>query len=286
MANSSYPPAARRSTGFTLVELLVVIGIIAILVAILLPALNKAREGARLTNCMSNIRQVSMACFMYAADYKGAIPPVITPSVGYQDSKCGTWDVTTAYVLAGTDTATWPDLVQQYMAKNRPRPVNNVVFVPFEYAPALYCASDVDDPYYGKYGWWGPIYYREVSFKMNYFVSPVVPNNLGGVSKIDASVKFSGVRNPSSKILLIEGHYSCVFGGTWGALALPAPTWLGGQEILSDTGVYLWGVWWSPPRHQKGLVVAYCDGSARTLTWKERDAIKLRSAKDWDLKAR
>jgi len=65
-----------RSTvaGFTLVELLVVIGIIAILVAMLLPALNKSRESANRVQCGSNLRQWGQALFMYAGDNKQHLP--------------------------------------------------------------------------------------------------------------------------------------------------------------------------------------------------------------------
>ncbi len=60
--------------GFTLVELLVVIAIIAVLAAILLPALNKAREEAKLTICLSNLNQLGIGFQMYAPDYNGLLP--------------------------------------------------------------------------------------------------------------------------------------------------------------------------------------------------------------------
>lgn len=60
--------------GFTLVELLVVIGIIAVLISILLPALNRARDKARAVQCMSNMRQIYMFSAMFAQDNKGRLP--------------------------------------------------------------------------------------------------------------------------------------------------------------------------------------------------------------------
>jgi len=62
------------SRAFTLVELLVVIGIIAILIAILLPTLIKSRESARRAACLSNLRQVHTAFFFYAGNYKDQVP--------------------------------------------------------------------------------------------------------------------------------------------------------------------------------------------------------------------
>ena len=61
--------------GFTLVELLVVIGIIAILIGILIPALNRARISSRRLACLSNLRQLGIGMTMYVTQNKGAFPP-------------------------------------------------------------------------------------------------------------------------------------------------------------------------------------------------------------------
>jgi prepilin-type N-terminal cleavage/methylation domain-containing protein len=75
-------PAARR-LGFTLVELLVVIGIIAVLVGMLMPALTRAREAANKTACLSNLKQLHLYMTLYAADSKRSIP------IGYWGSVKG-----------------------------------------------------------------------------------------------------------------------------------------------------------------------------------------------------
>jgi prepilin-type N-terminal cleavage/methylation domain-containing protein len=64
----------RRRHGFTLIELLVVIAIIAILAAILFPVFAQAREKARQSACLSNMKQVGTALMMYAQDYDETLP--------------------------------------------------------------------------------------------------------------------------------------------------------------------------------------------------------------------
>jgi prepilin-type N-terminal cleavage/methylation domain-containing protein/prepilin-type processing-associated H-X9-DG protein len=64
----------RRQSGFTLVELLVVIGIIAILMSMLMPAMSRAKQKANRISCVNNLRQLDMAAMMYAPDFDGEYP--------------------------------------------------------------------------------------------------------------------------------------------------------------------------------------------------------------------
>ena len=79
---------------FTLVELLVVIGIITILIGLLMPALARAREGARRTKCLANLRTLGQAMVMYANDSKGWLPNS-NPAMTVND-----YDMTNAVLVA------------------------------------------------------------------------------------------------------------------------------------------------------------------------------------------
>ena len=78
----------KRNTNFTLIELLVVIAIIAILAALLMPALNKARTTARAAKCISNLKQCGMMIGMYGSDFNGYFLMRVPSAEGWYFKPC------------------------------------------------------------------------------------------------------------------------------------------------------------------------------------------------------
>ena len=118
-----------RKRGFTLIELLVVIAIIAILAAILFPVFARAREKARQSSCLSNVKQIGMGVLMYIQDSDERFPPnawyyTHTPGAVYSASTNYT---STPYPLT-SNYMTWAEMVAPYVK-------NDQIFLCPDYAP-------------------------------------------------------------------------------------------------------------------------------------------------------
>ncbi len=92
----------RRRAAFTLVELLVVIGIVAVLIGLLLPALAVARTQARTTQCLSNLRQLGLSAQRYAAENHGLCPPAVIAFGGWDYQMLPTGQVVPGTLWGGT----------------------------------------------------------------------------------------------------------------------------------------------------------------------------------------
>ena len=186
----SYRAAPSRFAAFTLVELLVVIGIIAVLMAILLPVLAKARAQANRTVCLSNIRQLGTAILMYCNDNKGWFPT------------CAYWD-SLAYKPYPEDWVHWQsnrNLMDSAVAKHVGRDG--------KLKELLRCPADSFDG--RKAGasiapWQGPYLY---SYGMN---AGLAQNVRSG----SVRTKLAQWRSPSRKILITEISEKYCTAGAW-----------------------------------------------------------------------
>jgi len=163
-----------KRRGFTLIELLVVIAIIAILAAILFPVFARAREKARQTSCLSNMKQLALAVLMYAQDYDERL------QMQY-------------HVAAGGDVQ---ELLEPWG--------RSFWFVPLEpylkNEQILQCPSGQYDYIYGQVGGSSVRLYKDVDYGWNYNLVYLQP------------VKLAQITEPASTIMLVEQEASLGYG--------------------------------------------------------------------------
>ena len=159
-----------RRRAFTLVELLVVIGIIAVLIGMLLPVLGRAQDAARTATCLSNLRQMTQAAAAYVAENRGSYPPA-------------QWNV-------GTDKLEW-DFIRYTGTRVRPGLLwGGRGTVKIQQCPSFDGKSNsAGDPFTGY----------------NYNTSYI---GRGRGERVAAPAKFSQVRRPSETILFGDGQWS------------------------------------------------------------------------------
>ena len=189
----------RKRKAFTLVELLVVIGIIAVLIAILLPALAKAKEQANRVKCAANLKQFGVAFQLYTTDNRGRFP-ACSAEGRFED-----W----IYWQPGRNIN--QGSIVKYFGKT--------------FSPGVYVCPSDDVDSHGKYpGTTGGPPYR-YSYTINYnmcgwpFVGQpeqvTLPPEYGGGTIQTRACKVGSIKQPAQKILMIDESAETIDDGAW-----------------------------------------------------------------------
>ena len=173
-----------KRMSFTLIELLVVIAIIAILAAILLPALNRARERGKAINCVSHLKQIGLASLMYSSNYNDYIVPT--------------------YYTSGTTTQTWVGLLGVSYKPCSWDDFKTQLTADPKFAAVLQCPSQPEADRSVGIGYQMNCYstYNEHRYK-----------NMG--QKACRARKINMIKDPSHAVLFCDGTVKGVFGDNY-----------------------------------------------------------------------
>jgi prepilin-type N-terminal cleavage/methylation domain-containing protein/prepilin-type processing-associated H-X9-DG protein len=254
---------AARVWGFTLIELLVVIAVIAILAAMLLPALSRARTAAENTQCRNNLRQWGTAIGAYIGDF-GAYPPYIGPAVATAPDDRRWAEVLRPYTKANWTNAGWGPLPGQ---SGQPEPPG--IHVCPGYVRLGGCFAGWPAP-----GWWGAYGYNAAgygywaSLGLGWRTNASSPSsNLGPTG----AIREGDVSCPSDMIAVADAVLDACYPGSWVAgldhlFAIPDP--LGWIMELGYPNPEPGTIDLQPKRHGGVWNVLFCDGHVQALTTK------------------
>jgi prepilin-type processing-associated H-X9-DG protein/prepilin-type N-terminal cleavage/methylation domain-containing protein len=223
--------------GFTLVELLVVIGIIGLLISILMPALSKARESAKTTQCISNLRQMAIAAQMYANENHGFFP-IASYSVSNGNTAYGfNWDFTTVLDLITGKRTVIPGLLWNGKLGND----GSGAVSRIQQCPSFDGKSNtLLDPYTGY----------------NYNTSYVGGEQIAATGALIAPAKASQIRRAWQTAIFGDGQYSAGADKYMRSPARGPRDAAGGFGVGGTQGF----------RHRGKTNVAFVDGHAETLS--------------------
>ncbi len=230
-------PYSKRKSGFTLIELLVVIAIIAILAAMLLPALGKARDRARSIQCLNNLKQITSGSLMYADNYRGTVvTPVFAAAAhgiaGYSENVFWPGMLILQNTGLSSNQFECPTLVDRYR-------FNNITAAKLQAAPARH--ADLQYSCYGQNRHLTMVpgqYTNGVSGRLDKVVKPSLTyfygdTYCGAVPKRGYQSMFSTFVNSSTyqgspsgrhdgfvNMALVDGHAEAVNGGAGSDVSL------------------------------------------------------------------